>query len=153
MPTQMMTPDAHGIAVIVLIVTALILFTRDWLPLESSSLAVIIVLILGFHLFPYEVDGVALDPAQFLLGFGNEALVAICSLIIIGKALETTGALQPVARFDHWPPAKRAQLALLQMLVAVFVMSAFVNDTPIVVLMIPILVGIALRPQLPASAA
>ncbi|MDH3545968.1 MAG: SLC13 family permease [Gammaproteobacteria bacterium] len=151
MATQTITPDAHGIAVVVLIVTALILFTRDRLPLESSSLAVIIVLILGFHLFPYEVDGVTLDPAQFLLGFGNEALVAICSLIVIGKALEITGALQPVARFagDQW--SKRPQVALLLMLVAVFVMSAFVNDTPIVVLMIPILVGIAVRTKLPAS--
>jgi di/tricarboxylate transporter len=91
------------------------------------------------------------DPAQFLLGFGNEALVAICSLILVGKALETTGALQPVARFagDQW--SKRPKVALLLMLLAVFVMSAFINDTPIVVLMIPILVGITLRTKLPAS--
>ncbi len=148
---QTMTPDAHGIAVLVLIVTALYLFTRDRLPLESSSLAVIIVLIAGFHLFPYEVDGVPVDPAQFLLGFGNEALVAICSLIVIGKALETTGALQPVARFAGNQWSKRPKAALLFMLIAVFVLSAFINDTPIVVLMIPILVGIALRTKLPAS--
>jgi di/tricarboxylate transporter len=148
---QTMTPDAHGIAVVILIVTALYLFTRDRLPLESSSLAVIIVLIAGFHLFPYEVDGVPVDPAQFLLGFGNEALVAICSLIVIGKALETTGALQPVARFAGNQWSKRPKSALLFMLVAVFVLSAFINDTPIVVLMIPILVGIALRTKLPAS--
>ncbi len=148
---QTMTPDAHGIAVLVLIVTALYLFTRDRLPLESSSLAVIIALIAGFHLFPYEVDGVPVDPAQFLLGFGNEALVAICSLIVIGKALETTGALQPVARFAGNQWSKRPKAALLFMLIAVFVLSAFINDTPIVVLMIPILVGIALRTKLPAS--
>ena len=37
------------------------------------------------------------------------------------------------------------------MLVADFVMSAFVNDTPIVVLMIPILVGIALLAKLSVS--
>lgn len=151
MPTQMITPDAHGIAVVVLIVAALILFTRDRLPLETSSLAVIIVLVLGFHFFPYETDGIAVDPADFLLGFGNEALVAICSLLVIGKALETTGALQPVARFagDQW--SRRPKIALLMMLVVVFVMSAFVNDTPIVVLMIPILVGIAMRTKLAAS--
>ncbi|MDH3578351.1 MAG: hypothetical protein OEO71_11125, partial [Gammaproteobacteria bacterium] len=63
MATHTITPDVHGIAVVILIVTALILFTRDRLPLESSSLAIIIVLVLGFHLFPYEVDGVAVDPA------------------------------------------------------------------------------------------
>ncbi|NIS91461.1 MAG: TRAP transporter large permease subunit [Woeseiaceae bacterium] len=151
MSTQTITPDAHGIAVVALIVTALILFTRDRLPLESSSLAVIVLLLVGFHFFTYDVDGVPVDPAQFLLGFGNEALVAICSLIVIGKALETTGALQPVAVFAAWLWSKRPKAALLLMLVAVFVMSAFVNDTPIVVLMIPILVGIALRAKLSVS--
>lgn len=148
---QTIAPDAHGIAVVLLIATALYLFTRDRLPLESSSLAVIIVLITGFHLFPYEVDGVPVDPAQFLLGFGNEALIAIGSLIVIGKALETTAALQPVARFAGNQWLQRPKTALLLMLIAVFVMSAFVNDTPIVVLMIPLLVGIALRTRLPAS--
>jgi len=148
---QTMTPDAHGIAVAILIVTALFLFARDRLPLESSSLFVVIVLVVGFHLFPYEVDGERIRPSLFLRGFGNEALVAICSLIIIGKALETTGALQPVARIAGALWLRRPKAALLLMLVAVFVMSAFVNDTPIVVLMIPILVGIALRTKLPAS--
>ncbi len=148
---QTIAPDAHGIAVLVLIVTALFLFTRDWLPLESSSLAVIIVLIAGFQLFPYEIDGVPVDPAQFMLGFGNEALIAICSLIVIGKALETTGALQPVARIAGGLWLRRPKAAMLLMLVAVFVLSAFINDTPIVVLMIPILVGIALRTKLAAS--
>ncbi len=148
---QTISPDAHGIAVVFLIVTALYLFTRDRLPLESSSLFVILALTAGFHLFPYEVDGEPVDPAQFLLGFGNEALIAICSLIIIGRSLETTGALQPVARLasDLW--LRRPKAALLMMLIGVFVLSAFVNDTPIVVLMIPILIGIALRTKLPAS--
>ena len=148
---QTVSPDAHGIAVVILIVVALYLFTRDRLPLESSSLAVIVALTLGFHLFPYESNGIRVAPADFLVGFGNQALIAICSLIVIGKALETTGALQPVARFVGNLWLKRPKVALLFMLVAVFVLSAFVNDTPIVVLMIPILVGIALRTKLPAS--
>jgi di/tricarboxylate transporter len=151
MGMQTVYPDAHGIAVVVLIIAALFLFTRDKLPLESTSLAVIISLILGFHLFPYQSDGVQVAPADFLVGFGNQALIAICSLIVIGKALETTGALQPVARFVGNLWLKRPKVALLLMLVAVFVLSAFVNDTPIVVLMIPILIGIALRTKLPAS--
>ncbi|MEJ2140497.1 MAG: SLC13 family permease [Gammaproteobacteria bacterium] len=151
MDMRTLSPDGHGIAVVLLIVVALYLFTRDRLPLESSSLAVIIVLIAGFQLFPYEVNGTPFDPAQFLRGFGNEALIAICSLIVIGKALEKTGALQPVARFVGNLWLKRPNAALLFMLVAVFVSSAFVNDTPIVVLMIPILVGISLRTRLPAS--
>ncbi|MGI9272328.1 MAG: SLC13 family permease, partial [Woeseiaceae bacterium] len=95
---QPITPDAHGIAVLVLTVVALFLFTRDQIPLESSSLAILILLVVGFALFPYEQDGVALlRPMDFFAGFGNEALVAICALMMVGKALETTGALQPLA--------------------------------------------------------
>jgi hypothetical protein len=48
------TPDAHGIAVLLLTAVALYLFTRDTLPLETSSLAVLIVLVAGFQFFPYE---------------------------------------------------------------------------------------------------
>lgn len=76
MATQTITLVAHGIAVVFLIVTALVLFTRDRLPPDSLSLALIMVLILGLHLFPYELGGVVVEPSQFLLDFGNEAPVA-----------------------------------------------------------------------------
>ncbi|MFQ6006275.1 MAG: SLC13 family permease [Woeseia sp.] len=148
---QAISPDAHGFAVLLLIAVALFLFTRDRLPLESSSLALLIVLITGFQFFPYEVDGIPLGPADFVSGFGHEALIAICSLIMVGKALETTGALQPLATVVSYTWSSRPLLALLLMLVAVAVLSAFINDTPIVVLMIPILVGISLRAKTPVS--
>lgn len=148
---QTTTPDPHGIAILLLIAVALFLFTRDRLPLEASSLAVLIVLITGFQIFPYEVDGVRLGPAQFVSGFGHEALIAICSLLMIGKALETTGALQPLATAVSYAWSIRPRLALLLMLVWVAVLSAFVNDTPIVVLMIPILIGISMRAKTPVS--
>ena len=148
---QPIAPDAHGVAVLLLIAVALFLFTRDRLPLETSSLAILIVLVAGFQFFPYEVDGVPLGPTQFLSGFGNEALIAICSLMMIGKALETTGALQPLATIVSQTWSTRPSLALLLTLVAVAVLSAFINDTPIVVLMIPILVGISLRAKFPVS--
>jgi len=148
---QAVSPDVHGIAVLLLIVVALFLFTRDRLPLESSSLIILTILVVGFQIFPYERDGVPLDSAQFLSGFGNEALVAICSLMMIGKALETTGALQPIAMLVSKTWSTRPSLALLLTLVAVAVLSAFINDTPIVVLMIPILVGISLRAKFPVS--
>lgn len=147
-----LTPDSHGIAVLLLIVVALFLFTRQRLPLESSGLAVLVALVVGFELFPYEVDGAALGAADFLSGFGHEALVAICSLVLIGKGLENTGALQPLARLAAGVLESRPQVALLMLLLMVASASAFVNDTPIVVLMIPVLVGIAARSSLPLSA-
>ena len=148
---QVIAPDAHGVAVLLLIAVALYLFTRDRLPLESSSLAILIVLVAGFQFFPYEIDGAPLGPAHFFAGFGNEALIAICALIMVGTALETTGALQPLATIVSYTWSTRPLLALLLMLVAVALLSAFINDTPIVVLMIPIIVGVSLRAKSPVS--
>jgi di/tricarboxylate transporter len=147
-----MTPDAHGYAVLILTVVALYLFTRDRIPLESSSLVVLILLIAGFQLFPYEKDGVTLlGPVDFFAGFGNEALIAICALMMVGKALETTGALQPLANIAGRAWSTRPLLALVVTLIAGAILSAFVNNTPIVVLLMPILVGASLRSKFPVS--
>jgi len=144
-------PDAHGLAVLLLTAVALFLFTRDRLPLETSSLMVLILLVAGFQFFPYERDGTSLGPVDFFAGFGNEALVAICALMMVGKALETTGALQPLASFVSRAWSARPVLALLVTLVAGAVLSAFMNNTPIVVLLMPILVGVSLRVKFPVS--
>jgi di/tricarboxylate transporter len=147
-----MTPDAHGFAVLILTVLALFLFTRDRIPLESSSLAILILLVVGFELVPYVQDGERLlGPADFFIGFGNEALVAICALMMVGKALETTGALQPLANVVGKAWATRPVLALLMTLLAGAILSAFMNNTPIVVLLMPILVGASLRSKFPVS--
>jgi di/tricarboxylate transporter len=145
------TPDAHGVAVLLLTVLALILFTRDRIPLESSSLAVLIVLIAGFYIFPYAPQDTPFDPAQFFAGFGNEALIAICALMIVCKALETTGALQPLAAAVGRAWSNRPVLALFVTLASSAVLSAFMNNTPIVVLLMPILVGVSLRVKFPVS--
>jgi di/tricarboxylate transporter len=149
---QPITPDAHGIAVLVLTVVALFLFTRDNIALESSSLAILILLVVGFQLFPYTQDGqVVLGPVDFFAGFGNEALITICVLMMVGKALETTGALQPLATIVGSAWASRPVLALVTTLVAGAILSAFMNNTPIVVLLMPILVGASLRSKFPVS--
>ena len=145
------TPDAHGIAVLLLTVVALFLFTRDRIPIESSSLGILIVLVAGFQFFPYVGAGVPVGPVEFFAGFGNEALITICALMIVGKALETTGALQPLATIVGRAWSTRPVLALLVTLVAAAVLSAFMNNTPIVVLLMPILVGVSLRVKFPVS--
>ncbi len=149
---QPITPDAHGIAVLLLTVVALYLFTRDNIPLESSSLAILIILTAGFTVFPYVKEGeVALGPVDFFAGFGNEALIAICALMMVGKALETTGSLQPLANIVGRAWASQPVLALVATLVAGAILSAFMNNTPIVVLLMPILVGASLRSKFPVS--
>ena len=149
---QAITPDVHGLAVLLLTLVALFLFTRDNIPLESSSLAILIILIAGFQLVPYEKAGeVVLGPIDFFAGFGNEALIAICALMMVGKALETTGALQPLATIVSKAWSKSPVLALATTLVAGAILSAFMNNTPIVILLMPILVGASLRAKFPVS--
>ncbi len=145
------TPDAHGFAVLLLTAVALFLFTRDHLPLETSSLAVLIVLVVGFQLFPYEGADGPIGAVQFFAGFGNEALVTICALMMVGKALETTGALQPLATVVGRAWSARPLLATLVTLFAGAILSAFMNNTPIVVLLLPILVGVSMRVNFPIS--
>ncbi len=145
------TADAHGVAVLLLTAVALFLFTRDRIPLETSSLVVFLLLITGFQLFPYKDGEVELRAVDFFAGFGNEALIAICALMIVGKALETTGALQPLATVVSRAWSTRPVLALLVTLFAGAILSAFMNNTPIVVLLMPILVSVSLRVKTPVS--
>ena len=144
-------PDYHGFAVLALTGIALILFTRDKIPLETTSFIVLLLLIGGFQIFPYDIDGELFGRLDFFAGFGNEALITICSLMIIGQAIERTGALQPLASliskaWMNWPV-----LALLLTMITASVLSAFMNNTPIIVLLMPILVGVSLRTKFPVS--
>jgi di/tricarboxylate transporter len=138
-------PDPHAIAVLLLIVVALFLFTRDHIPLETSSLLILVTLVVGFEVFPYTQEGVTLQPGDFFTGFGNEALVAICALMIVGQGLETTGALRPLASLlsKHW--ANWPMLSFLITLFSAAVLSAFLNNTPIVVMLLPILISVSIR--------
>lgn len=148
---QTITPDAHGVAVLLLTAVALFLFTRDRIPLETSSLIVLILLVTGFQFFPYTEGETLLRAVDFFSGFGNEALITICSLMICGKALETTGALQPLATWVGRAWSARPLMALLVTLVTGAILSAFLNNTPIVVLLMPILVGVSLKAKTPVS--
>jgi di/tricarboxylate transporter len=138
-------PDAHALAVIALTVVAFYLFTRNDVPLQTTSLGVLAALTVGFHLWPYATPSGPLKPNTFFLGFGHEALVTIIGLMIIGRGLVVTGALEPVARIFSRALASFPMPAMLAMLVFCAAASSVMNDTPVVVLMMPILIGAAMR--------
>ncbi|MBT7957501.1 MAG: SLC13 family permease [Rhodospirillaceae bacterium] len=144
-------PDAHAIAVLILIVFALFLFTRENILLETSSLTILVILVVGFELFPYTTSGETLHAINFFSGFGHEALIAVCALMIAGQGLVRTGALEPVGRSlaNLWSISPK--LSLLLTLLVGGALSAFVNNVPIVVLLLPILVSISIRTEKPAS--
>lgn len=144
-------PEPHALALLALTLVALFLFTRERIPLETSSLAVLVLLTVGFELFPYHDDAGPLRTVDFFSGFGHEALVAVCGLMIIGHGLVRTGALEPVGRLLARMWSHSPQLSLLLTLLLAGLLSAFVNNTPIVVLLLPILVSVSLRAGTSAS--
>jgi di/tricarboxylate transporter len=142
---ELALPNTHAIAVMALIIVALVLFTREHIPLQTTSLLVLVALTVGFTVFPFESDGEVLQASDFFLGFGHKALVAVCGLMIVGEGLIRTGALEPVGRFLARLWRRGPAISLLFTILITAVLSAFINNTPIVVLMLPILMGVAVR--------
>lgn len=151
--TPIPPPEPHAIAVMVLTLLALYLFSRDSIPIETSSLLVVAVLAIGFSIFPHPESpgGKSLDPIRFFAGFANEALIAICALVMASQGLVTTGALAPLGRIVSRVWQFSPLLAMGVVLIVTAVISAFMNNTPQVVLMIPILATVAARSGMSAS--
>lgn len=144
-------PEFHAYAVMAMVVLALVLFASEKIPLASSSLLILVMLSLLFEIFPYEGSRGAVRASNLFLGFGHQALVAVCALMIAGQALVRTGALEPIGRrlarwWTRWP-----LLTFLATLIIGAVLSAFVNNTPVVILLLPILISVSLKTSTPAS--
>jgi len=141
----MTLPEPHAAGVMLLTGFALFLFTREKIALETSSLAVLTLLAIGFQLFPYETPFGLVKPLDFFTGFGHQALVAVSALMVAGHGLVRTGALERVGRLLSVAWVRAPNLSFLLTLLVAASLSAVINNTPIVVLLLPILVSVSLR--------
>ena len=144
-------PGFHAIVVMVFVGFALVLFANERVPLASTSLLILVSLSLFFELIPMNIDSDRLRAADLFIGFGHQALIAVCSLMIAGQALIRTGALEPVGRELARLWSVSPGLSFLATLVIAAVLSAFVNNTPIVILLLPIMISVSLKTATPAS--
>ncbi|MGB3472208.1 MAG: SLC13 family permease [Erythrobacter sp.] len=144
-------PSYHAMAAMAVTVAMFVAFARGRLSVEIVSLLTIAVIAVGLYFFPLEgtkpTDGLALA----FEGFGHYALITICALMIMGRGLVVTGALEPAARFLESMFRINVQLGLLVSLLIAFFLSMAVNDTPVLVLLLPIFVALAARGAMPAS--
>lgn len=144
-------PTLHAIAAMAVTIAMFIAFARGRMSVEIVSLLTIAVIAVGLYFFPLPgakpTDGLALAFA----GFGHYALITICALMIMGRGLVVTGALEPAARFLERVFKYNLQLGLLVSLLIAFFLSMGVNDTPVLVLLLPIFVSLAARGGMPAS--
>jgi di/tricarboxylate transporter len=138
-------PDTHALVTLLVAAGAFYLYTRPWMRVEMVSVLLLLALLVIFHFFPYISRDAQLTEVEVLGSFGHPALVAICCLMILARGLTVTGALEPIVRLLTRLWAIHPMLGLLVTLIAAGAASAFINDTPLIVLLLPVLLGLAQR--------
>jgi len=133
--TDLLQLSATGEALLTLGVVAamFVFFVRETYPAEVVAISgVAVMLVLG--LLPYAA---ALDVLS------NPAPWTIAAMFVVMGALVRTGSLETFTRAAERRAGERPGLALGVLLAFVVVASAFVSNTPVVVVMIPVFVQIA----------
>lgn len=92
-----------------------------------------------------------LTPAEMLEGFSNKGMITVALLFLVSEGIRQSGALGRVVK--RLLPEGRTTVprAQLRMLPVVSFISAFLNNTPVVVIFAPIIKRWAERVKLPAT--
>lgn len=124
--------------VMLLIVTAVILFIWDIIPAEIVALG----LMLSFVL-----TGV-LTPVQAFSGFSSDTVMMILGLLIMTSAIARTGILTGLSRWVQLGTAGRPWLFLLVLLAIMGALSSFMSNTAATALMVPMAIAVCHRMNL-----
>ena len=133
------------------IVIAVVSYATEYFTLEFTSLGVIAVLLVLFEVFPVATAAGPVSSARLLAGFADPALITVVCMLVIGQGLVHTGALQRIARDILFLTRGSGRLAIALTLLLALMLSAFTNNTPIVVVFIPVLQALAERDRLSSS--
>ncbi|MEO0398884.1 MAG: SLC13 family permease [Pseudomonadota bacterium] len=140
-------------ATIVVIIATVVAFALERFSIDLISAASLSALLILFTLAPIETiggDG-RFDHEDLLQGFASPALFAIIGLLIIGQGMFQSGALEhPTERLLRMYGA-RPIVTTGAVFLFVMVISAFLNNTPVVVMFIPIIAAMASQRKIPAS--
>ncbi len=92
-----------------------------------------------------------ITPKEMLEGFSNKGMITVAMLFLVSEGIRRSGALNIMIKWLL--PQQRASLlrTQLRMLPAVSFISAFLNNTPIVVIFAPIVKRWAERMKVPAT--
>ncbi len=84
-----------------------------------------------------------LSTADFLAVFSNGAPITVAAMFILSGALMRTGAIDAFADRVTVLARHRPSLALAAVVATVILLSAFINNTPVVVVLIPVVIRLA----------
>ncbi|HWP81022.1 MAG TPA: SLC13 family permease [Bacteroidota bacterium] len=121
------------IFVLALIVVAVALFASERFPVDLVALMIMGILLMS---------GIV-TPGEGISGFSNTATVTVGAMFILSTALMKTGVVNAMGavvtrlyRLNFW-------IAIVLTMMAVGLLSAFVNNTPVVAIFLPIMLGVA----------
>ena len=141
-------------ATLFFVLLAILLYAWERMAMEIISVAIIGLLLVFYTIFPYlDADGNnLLRPSKILAGFSNPALITVLSLLVIGQAIVNTRSLERATQFVVGLSPKNPFFSMVFALIFVLIISAFLNNTPVVVIFIPIMQILADRFSRSASA-
>jgi len=133
--------DMQAFIALGVVVAMFALFLRESFPTEVVAIAGVAVMLLT-GVLPYEAG---------LAVLANPAPWTIAAMFIIMGALVRTGALDWFTQKAQGQAGERPYLALALLMGFVVIASAFVSNTPVVVVMIPVFIQLAKRMGLAPS--
>jgi di/tricarboxylate transporter len=82
-------------------------------------------------------------PREGISGFANEAVITVAAMFVLSAGLLRTGAIDILSQWTE-RMAGRGEFGLLVVTLALVVpLSAFINNTPVVVVVIPMVLGLS----------
>lgn len=122
-----------AIITLIIIGVAIILFATELISIDLVSLLIIVLLV---------VFGVN-TPQESIDGFSNKATITTAFMFILSATVLKTGALQYLAHRISHVFRYNFNIGMALMMVLIAIMSAFINNTPVVAIFIPVLIQIA----------
>ncbi len=119
--------------VTLILVVAMLLLISEKLPVDLTSIGIIVVL---------AVSGI-LAPTEAIAGFANPAVITVAAMFLISRGMTRTGAVEFISQKVIKYSRGRPTLAIFLILAIVGTASAFINNTPVVVLFIPIILSLS----------
>jgi di/tricarboxylate transporter len=110
------------------VIAALVCFIAEWLPVDITALCVAVVLIvLGL-----------VTPDEGIAGFGNSATITVMAMFILSAGITRTGVIQVFRDLLLKWGGKSITRQILVMGILVGPISAFINNTAVVAIFLPI---------------
>jgi di/tricarboxylate transporter len=133
--------DFNQIFVCIILVLVFIAFVKEWFSPDLVAMGAFVLLV-GAGMLPEE---------KALAVFSNPAPIIVSCMFVLSAALEKTGTIEALGEWFGKLAGTREMRILVVMMLIVAPLSAFVNNTPVVVVFMPILLALARKHDLVAS--